>query len=77
MSKKIGTMSGLQWALATVTETGTIGPDEFTAKQLQVSAGKTNDSARHWLNRAVDRGELTSRRGMINGHTVTIYKRAI
>jgi hypothetical protein len=62
--------------LATITDQP-IQPDEFTAKQFQASTGKTNDSARHLLNRARDRGELTSRTGTVDGHTVTIYKRAI
>ena len=69
-------MSGLKWALETITG-DPIQPDEFTAKQFQFETGKTNDSARHWLNRARDRGELTSRTGTVDGHTVTIYKRAI
>lgn len=81
MSKKIGTITGLQWALASIaTNDQPPGPDEFTLAQVyeaHYAAGgtRTIDGVRGVIDRERRIGKLTSRKGRVDGKSVTIYKR--
>ena len=83
MSKKIGTISGLQWALASIAANDQPpGPDEFTLAQVYEAhhaAGgtRTIDGVRGVIDRDRRIGKFTSRKGRVDGKPVTIYKRAI
>ena len=82
MSKKIGTMTGLQWALASVAEKDAPpGPDEFTTVQVyeahKANGGVCNyNGIRNILDRDKRAGKITARKGRVNGTICNIYKRA-
>jgi hypothetical protein len=76
MSKKIGTISGLEWALEQLTEKP-IQPDEFTAKMLfEGQTNRTIAGCRSLLQRQSESGLLTSRKILINGAYERVYKKA-
>ena len=75
--KTIGNKSGLEAFLATI-QPDTIQPDEWTAKMAHERMGKksTLASVRNQLIRQNNDGVLSSRRVLIGGTWVRVYKSA-
>jgi len=52
-----------------------IQPDEFTVRILMAGRSISKETATRTLNKMVEKGELVSRWGIINGKRGRIYKR--
>ena len=75
MAKSIPKVSGMDWIVEQLSQQE-IEPDEFTAEMVANETKATRSSVHHRLKRMRDIGELTSRKILLNGTTVSVYKRA-
>ena len=75
MAKSIPKVSGMDWIIEKLSQQA-IEPDEFTAEMVANETKVSRSSVHHRLKRMRDIGELTSRKILLNGTTVSVYKRA-
>jgi hypothetical protein len=74
MAKSIPKVSGMDWVLEHITQPK-LEPDEFTVQMIVDKSGATDDSIRGKLQRMRKRGELTSRKIVLDGTPTNAYKR--
>jgi hypothetical protein len=74
MAKSIPKVSGMDWVLEHIAQP-TLQPDEFTVQMIADKSGATDDSVRNKLQRMRKRGELTSRKIVLDGTPTNAYKR--
>ena len=76
MAKSIPKVSGMDWIVERLSQQE-MEPDEFTAEMIMKKTKASRSSTRHRLKRMCDNGELTSRKLLMNGVFVNVYKRVI
>jgi response regulator of citrate/malate metabolism len=76
MAKSIPKVSGMDWIVERLSQQD-IEPDEFTAEMIMEKTKASRSSTRHRLKRMCESGELTSRKLLLNGQFVNVYKRVI
>jgi hypothetical protein len=74
MAKSIPKVSGMDWVLEHMAQP-TLHPDEFTVQMIVDKSGATDDSVRSKLQRMRKRGELISRKIILDGTPTNAYKR--
>jgi response regulator of citrate/malate metabolism len=76
MAKSIPKVSGMDWIVERLSQQD-MEPDEFTAEIVMEKIKASRSSTRHRLKRMCESGELTSRKLLLNGQFVNVYKRVI
>ena len=76
MAKSIPKVSGMDWVVDQLSQK-TVEPDEFIMEMIMEKTGGTRSSVRQRLGRMRENGELTSRKVLLNGTYVNVYKRVI
>jgi response regulator of citrate/malate metabolism len=76
MAKSIPKVSGMDWIVERLSQQD-IETDEFTAEIVMKKIKASRSSTRHRLKRMCESGELTSRKLLMNGVFVNVYKRVI
>jgi len=76
MAKNIQKVSGMDWIIENFRQPS-LEPDEFTVKMVVDNSGASEDAVRAKLQRMTKRGELTSRKIVLDGTPTNAYKRVI
>lgn len=76
MAKSIPKVSGMDWIVEQLNQQS-LSPDEFTVKMVVDKSGASDDSVRSKLQRMRKRGELTSRKLILDGTLTNVYKRVV
>jgi hypothetical protein len=74
MAKSIPKVSGMDWIVERLSQQA-LEPDEFTTEMVTAKTKASRSATRHRLKRMRENGKLTSRKLLMNGVFVNVYKR--
>jgi GTP-sensing pleiotropic transcriptional regulator CodY len=74
MAKSIPKVSGMDWIVERLSQQA-LEPDEFTVEMVMEKTKATSSAIRSNLQRMRNAGEVTSRKLLMNGVFVNVYKR--
>ena len=75
MAKSIPKVNGMDWIIQNFSQS--LEPDEFTVQMVVDKSGVSDDAVRGRLQRMRKRGELTSRKIILDGTPTNVYKRVL
>jgi len=76
MAKNIPKVNGMDWIIQNFSQQS-LDPDEFTVQMVVDKSGASDDAVRSRLQRMRKRGELTSRKIVLDGTPTNVYKRVL